>query len=321
MQIDKAAFHNSRSSLITQWNADKRSGTNVFGDVGIIILVMGKSDESGNIHKANGMQFWLLGYEFPATLFLVTLEAMYFVTTKKKATYLEVLKDGKTPVEVIVRGKDAEENTKQFERINDIIQNAGKKVGTFAKDPTAGPFVTDWKSAFSEISKDVEEFDVSIALPAAVAVKDENELKAIRNASSASAALMRDSFVETMSDTLDKEKKTTHRVFSDKVSQKLEDDNFFKNIKGVGKLDSQQLDWSIHPVVQSGGILDLELAAEPDNNNLHQPTTFISPASSFPGSACDIRVTLRCLREATLPSRTRPGRACTDCCWPFTRLS
>lgn len=29
-------------------------------------------------------QYWLLGYEFPATLIILTLEKVYFVTTKKK---------------------------------------------------------------------------------------------------------------------------------------------------------------------------------------------------------------------------------------------
>lgn len=276
VSIDKASFHNRLSSLITQWKADKRSGSNVFGEVGSIAVVMGKTDESAGFHKANGLQFWLLGYEFPATLFLITMESMYIVTTKKKAAYLEVLKDGKTPVEIIVRGKDADENAKQFERINEIIKTAGKKVGTIAKDSSVGPFVTEWKSAFSEIGKDVEEYDVSTALSTVMAVKDENELRAIRNAASASAYVMRDYFVETMSDILDKEKKITHRALSDKVTNKLDDEKFFRNIKGVGKFDPMQLDWSIAPVVQSGGNFDLKLASEPDENNLHQPGVIIS---------------------------------------------
>ena len=41
------------------------------------------------------------------------------------ATYLEPLKDGKTPVEILVRGKDAAENAKQFETCLDVIKNAG----------------------------------------------------------------------------------------------------------------------------------------------------------------------------------------------------
>jgi nucleosome binding factor SPN SPT16 subunit len=46
-----------------------------------------------------------------------------------------------------------------------------------AKDVSSGPFVEEWKKVYSEISKDVEEVDVSTAISsAAFAVKDENEL-------------------------------------------------------------------------------------------------------------------------------------------------
>lgn len=70
-------------------------------------------------------QFWLLGYEFPATLFLFTLEGLYIVTTVKKAKHLEPLKGGKVPLHVLVRGKDAEANNKLFLEINDHIKAAG----------------------------------------------------------------------------------------------------------------------------------------------------------------------------------------------------
>lgn len=269
VSIDKANFHSRLSSLIAQWKADKRSGNNVFGDVGSIVVVMGKSDEAVGFHKANATQFWLLGYEFPATLFLFTLEAMYILTTKKKATYLEALKDGKTPVEIIVRGKDAEENAKQFERCLDIIKNAGKKVGVIAKDASTGPFVQEWKTAYADISKDVEEFDISLALSQVMAVKDENELRAISNASRASANIMQDYFIDTMSDILDKDKKITHKALSEKIANKLDDDKFFRQTKMPANFDPMQLDWSVNPTVMSGGNFDLKLASEPDSNNLH----------------------------------------------------
>jgi nucleosome binding factor SPN SPT16 subunit len=52
-----------------------------------------------------------------------------------------------------------------------------KKVGVLAKDQGAGPFVDEWKAAFAEIEKDVEEFDVTNAIStAALSVKDEKEL-------------------------------------------------------------------------------------------------------------------------------------------------
>lgn len=50
-------------------------------------------------------------------------------------------------------------------------------MGTIAKDTSVGPFIDEWKKAFDEISKDVEEIDITPALSAgALAVKDENEL-------------------------------------------------------------------------------------------------------------------------------------------------
>lgn len=270
VQIDKASFHSRLSSLLTTWKADKRSGNNVFGDVGSIVVVMGKSDEALGFHKANAMQFWLLGYEFPATLFLFTLEGMYIITTKKKAAYLEPLKEGgKTPVEILVRGKDSEENKKQFQRILDTIKNAGKKVGVISKELSTGPFITEWKSAFGDVSKEVEEVDISPALSAVMAVKDENELRNIRNASVASSHVMADYFVDYMSDILDKDKKISHKALSDKIASKIDDEKFFKWKKAPANFDTMQLDWSINPTVQSAGNFDLRLGSEPDDNNLH----------------------------------------------------
>ncbi|EMC97887.1 hypothetical protein BAUCODRAFT_406868 [Baudoinia panamericana UAMH 10762] len=270
VSIDKANFHNRLSTLVTAWKADKRSGNNVFGDVGSIAIVMGKSDEVQNFHKANAMQFWLLGYEFPATLFLITLETIYMVTTKKKAMYLEPLKDGaKMNIEIMVRGKDVEENGKQFERILETIKAAGKKVGVITKDLSGGPFVQEWKTAFADISKDVEEVDISPALSSVMAVKDENELRNIRNASVSSAHVMADFFVDYMSDILDKDKKITHRALSDKIANKIDDEKFFKWKKAPQPFDVSQLDWSLNPTVMSGGNFDIRLATEPDDNNLH----------------------------------------------------
>jgi nucleosome binding factor SPN SPT16 subunit len=50
-------------------------------------------------------------------------------------------------------------------------------VGILPKDTSNGPFIDEWKKVYSEISKDVEEVDISTAISAAaLAVKDENEL-------------------------------------------------------------------------------------------------------------------------------------------------
>ncbi|KAI7541848.1 FACT complex subunit, partial [Hortaea werneckii] len=171
----------------------------------------------------------------------------------------------------VVRGKDAEENAKQFERCLDTIKTAGKRVGVITKEQSSGPFVNEWKNAFSEISKEVEEVDISPALSSVMAVKDENELRAIRNASVASSHTMSDYFVDYMSDVLDKDKKITHKALTDKIASKIDDEKFFKSNwkKAPQNFDTMQLDWSVQPTVMSGGNFDLRLGSEPDDNNLH----------------------------------------------------
>lgn len=180
-----------------------------------------------------------------------------------------MLKDGKTPVEILVKAKDEAENKKNIERCLDLIKSAGNKVGVVAKDTSSGPFITEWKSAFSEISKEVEEVDITPAISGALSVKDEKELRAIRDSSRASSGLVASYFVDQMSGILDDEKKMSHKVLSEKIANKIEDDKFFQKLKVSTGFDPLQLDWSIAPIVQSGGKYDLKISAQPDENNLH----------------------------------------------------
>ncbi|KAF7595126.1 FACT complex subunit spt16 [Aspergillus hancockii] len=268
--IDKSAFFNRLSSFFTAWKADKRSSHAVFGGVGSIVILMGKTDEANSFQKNNAMHFWLLGYEFPATLMVFTTEMMYVVTTAKKAKHLEPLKGGKIPVEILVTSKDPEDKTRSFEKCLEVIKNAGKKVGVLPKDTAAGPFAEDWKRAFANITQDVEEVDISPALSsAAFSVKDTDELVSIRNASRACSGLMSEYFVDEMSRLLDEEKQMTHKALSMRIDAKIDDVKFFNKLaKLPAEFDPQQIDWAYGPVIQSGGKYDLKLTATSDNSNL-----------------------------------------------------
>ncbi|PGH29594.1 FACT complex subunit spt16 [[Emmonsia] crescens] len=271
IKIDKATFFNRLSTFYSAWRADKRSSNPVFGGAGSIVILMGKTEEANSFQKNNAMHFWLLGYEFPATLFVFTTEAMYVVTTAKKAKHLEHLKGGKIPVEILVTTKDAEQKAKVFEKCLDVIKSAGNKVGTLPKDTSSGPFAEEWKRVFGEISKEVEEVDIAPALSSvAFAVKGPEELISMRNASRACSGLMSEYFVDEMSQLLDEEKKITHRALASKVDAKIDDGKFFKKLaKLPSEFDPQQIDWAYGPVIQSGGNYDLRFTAVPDSNNLH----------------------------------------------------
>lgn len=177
IKIDKALFHERLSHLYSAWKADKRNGDAIFAGASSLLVLMGKADEASMFQKNNAVHFWLLGYEFPATLFLFTLETFYIVTTTKKAKHLEPLKGGKIPLEILVRGKDAEQNAEIFNKIAMHIKDAGKKLGVLVKDTSSGPFIDEWKKSYATVSGDLEEVDIAPAISAAcLAVKDENEL-------------------------------------------------------------------------------------------------------------------------------------------------
>jgi hypothetical protein len=98
--------------------------------------------------------------------------------THSPASYLEPLKGGKVPVEILVRGKDADENKKQFEKCLDTIKKAGKKVAILKKDNATGGFADEWKAAFGEAGiKDEDQIELGPVLSqAAMSIKDAKEL-------------------------------------------------------------------------------------------------------------------------------------------------
>ncbi|UKZ77912.1 FACT complex subunit spt16 [Trichoderma virens FT-333] len=268
IKIDSKLFQERLSHFVTAWKNDLRSKDGLFGGASSFVIMMGKVEEAPELLKNNAVHFWLLGYEFPTTLMLFTVDTLYILTTQKKAKHLEQLKGGRFPIEVLVRGKDAAENEKLFVTVADKIKEAG--------DTSKGPFVDEWKKVFAEQCKDVEEVDISTALSThAFSIKDESELRAMRTASKACVALMTPYFLDEMSNILDAEKKVKHSVLADKVDKKLDDNGFWKTVELPSKgklpsdLDPAQLDWILGPSIQSGGKYDLRFGAEPNDDNLH----------------------------------------------------
>ncbi|CAG8976476.1 hypothetical protein HYALB_00010612 [Hymenoscyphus albidus] len=276
IQIVKSTFQERLSHFIGAWKADKRSGDALFNGASSILILLGKAEETSNFQKNNSIHFWLLGYEFPSTLFLFTVDGLTIVTTAKKAKHLEPLKGGKVPLEVLVRGKDQEANAKVFTKVANIIKAAGKKVGVLPKDTSDGAFVDDWKKTYLPIQKDLEEIDITPALSAAaLSVKDKEELQTIRTCSKALVALMNPYFVDEMSGVLDSEKKVKHTALANKIDSKLDDTKWWKMVELPNKsklpndFDAANLDWTHGPTVQSGGNFDLKMSAQTNDEVLH----------------------------------------------------
>jgi nucleosome binding factor SPN SPT16 subunit len=187
------------------------------------------------------------------------------------AKHLEALSGGKIPVEFLIRGKDEAENKKQFQQICDAIKKSGNKVGVLIKDQAQGPFAKAWKESYTPEALGVEEVDVSSAFSHVMSIKDEGELKTMRASSKALVGITRDYFIDEMSKIIDEEKKVTHESLSRKIEAKIDDEKLFKAkaLKLGDDFDVTQLDWTVGPVIQSGGKYDLKHNAQSDENPLH----------------------------------------------------
>ena len=128
----------------------------------------------------------------------------------------------------------------------------------------------EWKAAFSESSKELEEVDIAAALSSVMAVKDEKELRAIRDASRASSGIMKGYLSDQLASTIDSGAKITHKIFAQKIANKIDDTKYLQGLKVSANFDPNQLDWNITPILQSGGKYDLKPSAIPDDNNLHE---------------------------------------------------
>ncbi|RMZ81270.1 hypothetical protein DV737_g2619, partial [Chaetothyriales sp. CBS 132003] len=270
--INAALFFERLASLQAAWKQDKRSSDGVFNGADSFVVVTGKASEQENVYqKNNTLHFWLLGYEFPATLMVFTPTAAYIVTTEKKAKHLQALKNGKIAVDLLtVDTKKPETRTAAFGRCTDIIKAAGSKVGVLAKVDATGPFVDEWKKVYGGIAKDVDEVDIAPALSLALAVKDETELRTMRTAARASSGVLSDYWIEEMSTVLDSEASISHAKLSDKISRKIDDQRLFAKMSLLPKdFDAHQLDWAYGPLVQSGGQYDVRLSAQPNDDSMH----------------------------------------------------
>ena len=82
-------------------------------------------------------------------------------------------------------------------------------------------------------------------------------------------------FVEEMSNILDEEKKIKHSALANRVDSKIDDASFWKKVELPNKsklasdFDPQQLDWTVGPLIQSGGNFDLKASAQINDDILH----------------------------------------------------
>ncbi|KAI9473599.1 MAG: FACT complex subunit-domain-containing protein [Benjaminiella poitrasii] len=266
LQLDYKRFHRRVRYLINKWKNDAE----LFQNVDAIAVIVGDDDYENPYLKSLSIQTWLLGMPIYQFLMILTPDKITFLCSHKKADIIETLKQGdkQVPIDIIRRGKNLDENVPLYEAIITYLNN--KRVGVFVKDKFKGKNIDEWQKACAQYNKEYEEVDVSVAVSACLAEKDEEEIRNVKTAAKISSNMMLYYFTPEMSTYIDEEKPITNEKLSELTENALEDPKMAKRIRIPPEVENpDEIDWCYSPIVQSGGKFDLRSSATSNSDKLY----------------------------------------------------
>ena len=201
----------------------KKENKNEWSKLDAFVFAVGV-DEEMVYSKSNTLQSWLLGYELPDTVLVMTEENIIFLSSKKKIEFLRPLESNldssKTvpDVKLLVRDKEDKDKRNIAKLIESIRKSKnGKSVGTFTKDKFPGEFMSAWREAVKK--EGLESVDMSAQFGYLMAPKEEVEINLIKKAAGLSSDIFSKYLKEQIMDIIDGDKKKSHI----KISKDIED--------------------------------------------------------------------------------------------------
>jgi len=173
VQINSERFFQRLERLQTNIASHKVS---VWGNADSICIPMGSSNDA-LYSKSASMHLYLLGFEFPDSIMVLTKGNFYFMATAKKCDILKTALTGassSTTLHFLEKTKDEGQNTENFNVIINAIRKSGKKVGTLLKAEFDGSFVPAWSRSLEQSL--IETFEIASAIGLFLSIKDESEL-------------------------------------------------------------------------------------------------------------------------------------------------
>jgi nucleosome binding factor SPN SPT16 subunit len=263
--IDGDLFFSRLQRLLTDWDTNK--ALDVWGDnADVVCIPMGSSKDQDAIYsKSSAMHLFLLGYEFPESLLILTKNSLYFIATAKKIAYVEAIRsDTKFPLKFIQKTKDDAVNRENFKSILEEIRPSASvplKMGTILKAQFEGKFIHSWLEVLKE--EGVVTTEISKGLGLFLSIKGTDELDTCKRAAVLTNKVMKHGFVKDMEEIIDQEKSITHEDFAQLVEEKIFDPNKI----GV-KVSKDVVECCYTPIIQSGGHYDIRPSAMSDSNTL-----------------------------------------------------
>lgn len=176
VKIDTARFFERLNRLVAHW--DDNSG--LWGGSKTICIPMGTSSGEQSYSKMASLHLYLLGYEFPDTLMVITKTDFYFMGTSKKCGYLKdalsekAKEDGNINLHLLEKSKDDGQNREYQNDLLNHMRKSGKIVGCFLKTVFEGKFVPGWMDMLKGSQLELHEITPSIG--DFLSIKDSDEM-------------------------------------------------------------------------------------------------------------------------------------------------
>lgn len=203
-----------------------------------LFVILGKSEDVEISNLNSAIFLYLLKYEFPETIIIISKEDVTIITSQKKAMMLEALKSS---FKIFVRKKD----NSNVDEVKSEIKKFGDRLGVADKENIKGNF----SDCFMKI-EDVIFEDITRQVLHIFQVKSKAEID-----KSWKAGLCSQFFVERCVELILKEQSDMKRITHNEVSQKIEDLLYDNDIKLP--VSQEKIEFTYPPFLQSGNIFDL----------------------------------------------------------------
>ncbi|VDM97408.1 unnamed protein product [Thelazia callipaeda] len=258
---------------------DENDGNDVnLSKADALLFMVGSDDDAPQYSKSNALQIWLFDYELDDMLAVFTKRNVYFLTSSRKAQFLQSLEKKEAvnslpAITILVREK-SDKDRANFLKLVDKIKESGSSYGYFAKDSYTSDFAQTWNNVLEECEIKLT-VDVSSSFAYLLAKKDELEIELCRKAAQASVnswSYARKNII----DIIDQAKKMKHSRFAEDLERAMTTTQVQQRLAENRKLES-----CYTPIIQSGGDYTLKLSAESNEKLMHYGTIICSLGTRY----------------------------------------
>lgn len=266
--LDVPTFQARLERVRAYWRSSAASD---FGRCDALMFALGTATDFTVYQKTTAMFSWLLGYEFPETVMLLTMNRTVFLASQRKGAILDALTAADSTVTVIKREKEPGRSAQQLDLAWSLVREAAKgggeaaavRLGVLPKDKNEGPLTEEWMAFVGERSP--EKIDITAGVGEVLAAKDATEGRNINIAAKLTSALMKEQLIKRILSIVDEgRRRITHVQVADEVESFVS--NHVARLKGkLEGLDSNVnldfVDVCYPPIIQSGGVYSLKPSA------------------------------------------------------------